>query len=86
MRTLSRKDFLRLGGVGLAGASLLGAAGCSGRLGANKKIVKLQLRFRWLLSSLLHHTRTRHDAHAREVMEIEGASHGFAVPHPDEVA
>jgi hypothetical protein len=25
-------------------------------------------------------------AQAREVMEIEGASHGFAVLHPDEVA
>src|SRR5215207_2129196 len=27
---LSRKDFLRLGGAGLAGAALLGAAGCGG--------------------------------------------------------
>ncbi len=25
-------------------------------------------------------------AHAREVVEIEGASHGFSVSHPDEVA
>jgi hypothetical protein len=25
---LSRKDFLKLGGAGLAGAALLGAAGC----------------------------------------------------------
>lgn len=28
--SLSRKDFLRLGGAGLAGAALLGAAGCGG--------------------------------------------------------
>jgi raffinose/stachyose/melibiose transport system substrate-binding protein len=28
MRALSRKDFLRLGGVGLAGTALLGTAGC----------------------------------------------------------
>ncbi|MBA2712278.1 MAG: extracellular solute-binding protein, partial [Rubrobacteraceae bacterium] len=27
---LSRKDFLKLGGAGLAGAALLGAAGCGG--------------------------------------------------------
>ena len=27
---LSRKDFLRLGGAGLAGAALLDAAGCGG--------------------------------------------------------
>ena len=27
---LSRKDFLRLGGAGLAGAALLGVAGCGG--------------------------------------------------------
>jgi multiple sugar transport system substrate-binding protein len=27
---LSRRDFLRLGGAGLAGAALLGAAGCGG--------------------------------------------------------
>ena len=40
MRTLSRKDFLRLGGAGLAGAGLLGAAGCGGRLGGSKKVVK----------------------------------------------
>jgi hypothetical protein len=40
MRTLSRKDFLSLGGVGLAGAGLLGAAGCGGRLSGNKKVVK----------------------------------------------
>jgi hypothetical protein len=27
---LSRKDFLKLGGAGLAGAALLGTAGCGG--------------------------------------------------------
>ena len=40
MRTLSRKDFLSLGGAGLVGAGLLGAAGCGGRLGGSKKVVK----------------------------------------------
>jgi ABC-type glycerol-3-phosphate transport system substrate-binding protein len=39
-RAVSRKDFLRLGGVGLAGAALLGVAGCGGGLGSNKKIVR----------------------------------------------
>ena len=29
-RTVSRKDFLRLGGGGLAGAALLGTVGCGG--------------------------------------------------------
>ena len=29
-RTLSRRDFLKVGGAGLAGATLLGAAGCGG--------------------------------------------------------
>lgn len=29
-RTLSRRDFLKVGGAGLAGAALLGAAGCGG--------------------------------------------------------
>jgi multiple sugar transport system substrate-binding protein len=29
-KTLSRRDFLRVGGAGLAGATLLGAAGCGG--------------------------------------------------------
>jgi raffinose/stachyose/melibiose transport system substrate-binding protein len=38
-RAVSRKDFLRLGGVGLAGAGLLGAAGCGGSL-SGKKVVK----------------------------------------------
>ncbi len=33
LREVSRKDFLRLGGVGLAGAALLGVAGCGGRQG-----------------------------------------------------
>jgi raffinose/stachyose/melibiose transport system substrate-binding protein len=40
MRTLSRQDFLRLGSAGLAGAGLLGVAGCGGRLGGSKKVVK----------------------------------------------
>jgi raffinose/stachyose/melibiose transport system substrate-binding protein len=40
MRTLSRKDFLRLGCAGLAGAGLVGSAGCGGRLGGSKKVVK----------------------------------------------
>src|ERR687890_525401 len=30
MRAVSRRDFLKLGGVGLAGAALLGSAGCGG--------------------------------------------------------
>jgi raffinose/stachyose/melibiose transport system substrate-binding protein len=33
-RAVSRRDFLRLGGVGLAGAALLGVAGCGGNEGA----------------------------------------------------
>ena len=33
MRTVSRKDFLRLGGAGLIGAMLVGAAGCNSRHG-----------------------------------------------------
>jgi raffinose/stachyose/melibiose transport system substrate-binding protein len=40
MRTLSRKDFLRLGCAGLAGAGLVGSAGCGGRLGGSKRVVK----------------------------------------------
>jgi raffinose/stachyose/melibiose transport system substrate-binding protein len=40
MRTLSRKDFLRLGGAGFAGAGLVGSAGCGRRLGGSKKVVK----------------------------------------------
>jgi raffinose/stachyose/melibiose transport system substrate-binding protein len=39
-RSISRKGFLRLGGVGLAGAALLGAADCSGSLGNDKKVVR----------------------------------------------
>lgn len=40
-RAVSRKDFLRLGGVGLAGATLLGAADCSGSLlGGDEKVVR----------------------------------------------
>lgn len=32
-KTLSRRDFLRVGGAGLAGVTLLGAAGCGGQQG-----------------------------------------------------
>ena len=39
-RAVSRKDFIRLGGVGLTGAALLGAAGCGGSLGGNKEVVR----------------------------------------------
>jgi raffinose/stachyose/melibiose transport system substrate-binding protein len=40
-RAISRKGFLRLGGVGLAGAALVGAAGCDGNLlGGDKKVVR----------------------------------------------
>ena len=39
-RAVSRKDFLRFGGVGLAGVALLGAAGCGGSLGGNKDVVR----------------------------------------------
>jgi raffinose/stachyose/melibiose transport system substrate-binding protein len=40
-RAISRKRFLRLGAVGLAGAALLGAAGCGGTLlGGDKKVVR----------------------------------------------
>jgi raffinose/stachyose/melibiose transport system substrate-binding protein len=38
-RAVSRKDFLRFGGVGLTGVALLGAAGCGIRLGGNKDVV-----------------------------------------------
>src|SRR5918998_1559108 len=37
---VSRKDFLRLGGMGLASATLLGAAGCGIRLGSHSDVVK----------------------------------------------
>ncbi len=39
-RTVSRKDFLRLGGGGLAGAALLGAAGCGGS-SSNEKVIRM---------------------------------------------
>ena len=37
MTAVSRKDFLRLGGAGLIGATLLGAAGCNG---SHRKLVR----------------------------------------------
>ena len=37
---VSRKDFLRFGGVGLTGVALLSAAGCGRRLGGNRDVVK----------------------------------------------
>jgi raffinose/stachyose/melibiose transport system substrate-binding protein len=39
-RAVSRKGFLRLGGMGLAGTALLSAAGCGWSLGGNKKVVR----------------------------------------------
>ena len=36
--TVSRKDFLRLGGVGLVSATLLGAAGCGGSLSGSQVV------------------------------------------------
>jgi raffinose/stachyose/melibiose transport system substrate-binding protein len=39
-RAVSRKDFLRFGGMGLTGVALLGAAGCSRILGGNKDVVR----------------------------------------------
>jgi raffinose/stachyose/melibiose transport system substrate-binding protein len=39
-RAISRKGFLRLGGVGLAGTALLGTMGCGRILGNDKKIVR----------------------------------------------
>jgi hypothetical protein len=33
---ISRKDFLRIGGTGLAGAALLGTAGCGGVFGGGQ--------------------------------------------------
>jgi raffinose/stachyose/melibiose transport system substrate-binding protein len=39
-RSISRKGFLRLGGMGLAGAALLGAAGCGWSLGGNREVVR----------------------------------------------
>jgi raffinose/stachyose/melibiose transport system substrate-binding protein len=40
-RAVSRKDFLRFGVAGLAGAALLGIAGCRGSLSSNRKVVRL---------------------------------------------
>src|SRR5918997_2047496 len=37
-RAINRKDFLRLSGVGFAGASLVGAANCSRSLSGNKVV------------------------------------------------
>src|SRR3712207_3110819 len=39
-RAISRKGLLRLGGMGLAGAALLSAAGCGWSLGGNRDVVK----------------------------------------------
>ncbi len=39
-RAVSRKDFLRLGSMGLTGVALFGAAGCGGSLGGNKDVVR----------------------------------------------
>src|SRR5215208_4988861 len=39
-RAISRKGFLRLGGMGLAGAALVGAAGCGWSLGGNREVVR----------------------------------------------
>src|SRR5215216_6862296 len=38
-RKLNRRDFLKMGGAGLAGAALLGAAGCSGGGGGSGKLI-----------------------------------------------
>ena len=38
MRAVSRRDFLKLGGAGLAGAALLGTAGCDGGQGGGEVI------------------------------------------------
>lgn len=42
--TVNRKEFLRLGGVGIAGAALLGGAGCGGSRDGNKEAVRF---FTW---------------------------------------
>ncbi len=39
-RTVSRKDFLRLGGGGLVGAALLGTAGC-GRSSGDGEVIRM---------------------------------------------
>src|SRR5215207_9333915 len=38
-RKLNRRDFLKMGGAGLAGAALLGAAGCGGGGGGSSKLI-----------------------------------------------
>ncbi|CAN5799690.1 ABC transporter substrate-binding protein [soil metagenome] len=38
-RKLNRRDFLKMGGAGLAGAALLGASGCGGGSGGSGKII-----------------------------------------------
>ncbi|MBD0357135.1 MAG: extracellular solute-binding protein, partial [Rubrobacter sp.] len=40
MRAVSRRDFLKLGGVGLAGAALLGTAGCGGGGQGQGEVIK----------------------------------------------
>jgi raffinose/stachyose/melibiose transport system substrate-binding protein len=40
MRAVSRRDFLKLGGAGLAGAMLLGVAGCGGSEGGQGEVVR----------------------------------------------
>ena len=39
-RAVSRRDFLRLGGAGLAGAALLGTAGCGGGSQGGGQVVR----------------------------------------------
>src|SRR5919199_965340 len=38
-RKLNRRDFLKMGGAGLAGAALLGAAGCGGGTSGSGKLI-----------------------------------------------
>ena len=38
MRAVSRREFLKLGGTGLAGATLLGAVGCGGGQGGGEGV------------------------------------------------
>src|SRR3712207_406462 len=38
MRAVSRREFLKLGGTGLAGATLLGAVGCGGGQGGGEVV------------------------------------------------
>jgi multiple sugar transport system substrate-binding protein len=40
-RKLNRRDFLKMGGAGLAGAALLGAVGCGGGAGSSKLIFSM---------------------------------------------